>query len=76
MGEQILKDEYTIDRVEPRTGWACFQAGETPPPPAELPAHLNQVMCDWLERNPNFRVRATLPITENGCTVAIHVWFD
>lgn len=71
-----MSDDYTIDRVEFRTGWACFQAGDSPPPKDQLPGHLNQCLCEWLERNPDFRVRATLPIVEDGYTVAIHVWFE
>ena len=32
-------------------------------------------MASWLERN-NFKVTAVLPITAEGNTVAIHVWFE
>lgn len=42
-----------------------------------LPAsYLNQHFYNWLQRNPEFNVRAVLPIVENGNTVLIHVWFD
>jgi len=74
--ESQSPDEFTIDRVELSTGWVCFQSGATPPPLEQLPAHLNQCLCDWLQRNETFKVRCTLPITERGNTVAIHVWFE
>ena len=70
------RTQYTIDRVEMGSGWACFQAGENPPPLEMLPGYLNHTFYSWLQRNPEFQVRTTLPIVENGNTVAIHVWFD
>lgn len=74
--QEAPKGEFTIDRIELRTGWVCFQAGQSPPPLDQLPAHLNQCMCDWLQRNENFKVISVVPITERGNTVAIHVWFE
>lgn len=68
--------QVTIDRIDMGTGWVCFQAGEKPPPPERLPVYLNETFYTWLKRNPEFTVRATLPIVQNGNTVAIHVWFD
>ncbi len=73
MSEEI---KVTIDRVDMGTGWVCFQAGDKPPPPDQLPAFLNQTLYTWLKRNPEFRLRAVLPIVEGGNTVLIHVWFD
>lgn len=68
--------QVTIDRIDLGTGWVCFQAGDKLPPPEELPGYLSQTLCTWLQRNPNFAVRAALPIMVAGNTVAIHVWFD
>jgi len=68
--------QITIERVDMGTGWVCFQAGKKPPSPEKLPAFLNHAFHSWLQRNPEFNVRATLPIVESGNTVAIHVWFD
>ena len=70
------KTQVTIDRVELGTGWVCFQAGKKPPEPQYLPAFLNDAFHTWLQRNPAFQVRATLPIVEHGHTVLIHVWFE
>jgi hypothetical protein len=58
------------------TGWVCFQIGESPPPAERLPSFLNNTFYTWLQRNPEFKVQATLPIVERGNTVAIHVWFE
>ena len=68
--------QITIDRIEMGTGWACFQPGEKPPSAEKLAGYLNHNFYTWLQRNPEFKVRAILPIVENGNTVAIHVWFD
>ncbi|MHB0956867.1 MAG: hypothetical protein ACYC0X_13095 [Pirellulaceae bacterium] len=68
--------EFTIDRIDLGTGWVCFQAGDNAPPPDRLPGYLSQTLCTWLQRNPKFVVRATLPIMVAGSTVAVHVWFD
>jgi hypothetical protein len=68
--------QVQIDRVDMAAGWVCFQAGAKPPPLEQLPSFLNETFYNWLLRNPEFRVRATLPIVEKGYTVAIHVWFD
>lgn len=66
----------TIDRVDIGEGYVCFQAGQNPPQPDELPFYLHRTLHDWLRRNLEFRVRAALPIVANGQTVALHVWFD
>ncbi len=68
--------QITIDRVDLGTGWVCFQAGKQTPPSEALPGYLSQTLCTWLQRNPAFKIRAALPITVGGNTVAIHVWFD
>ena len=41
-----------------------------------LPILLSKTLFHWMSQNPQFRVRNTLPIVEDGYTVAIHVWFD
>ena len=68
--------QITIDHVEMGTGWVCFQAGEQSQSPDRLPGYLNHTFTTWLRRNPEFKVRSTLPIAGNGNTVAIHVWLD
>jgi hypothetical protein len=76
--EQKLENEnqITIDRIEMDTGWVCFQGGETPPSPDQLPVFLNDAFSNWLKHNPEFKVRTILPIVVEGNTVAINVWFD
>jgi hypothetical protein len=70
------ENQITIDRIEMGTGWVCFQGGETPPSPDQLPFFLNDALAAWLRNNPEFKVRTTLPIVVEGNTVAINVWFD
>ena len=78
MEEQQLENEnqITIDRIELGTGWVCFQGGETPPPPGQLPLYLNDALANWLRNNSEFKVRTVLPLVVDGNTVAINVWFD
>ena len=68
--------QITIGRVDLGTGWVCFQAGNQTPPSEALPGYLSQTLCTWLQLNPAFKVRAVLPISVGGNTVALHEWFD
>ncbi len=70
------ENQITIDRVEMGTGWVCFEGGENPPAPDQLPLYLNDALENWLRNNSEFRVRTMLPIVINGNTVSINVWFD
>lgn len=49
---------------------------QTPTSLGELPRYLNQMFYTWLQRHPEFTVRATLPVVENGNMVVLHVCFD
>ena len=48
---------------------------QKPPPDDELPFALAQVLQKWMLSEP-VRVRETLPITNEGRTIGILVWFD
>lgn len=74
--KQESENQITIDRVEMETGWVCFQGGETPPAPDQLPLILNDAVSNWLKNHPEFKVRAMLPIVVQGNTQAINIWFD
>lgn len=41
-----------------------------------LPIRLSRVFFRWMQERPHYRVRHTMPIIEDGHTVALHVWFD
>lgn len=68
--------QISIDRVEMGTGWVCFEGGENPPAPEQLPLYLHDALENWLRNNAEFKIRTVLPIVVNGNTVAINVWFD
>ncbi len=78
MDEPNLENEnqITIDRFEMGTGWVCFEGGENPPAPEQLPIYLNEALGDWQRSNSEFKVRTILPLVVDGNTVAINVWFD
>lgn len=44
--------------------------------PADIAVIVHNAMMDWLQRHPDVRVRAVLPITQDGQTVMIHLWYD
>ncbi len=57
-------------------GCVTFEpAAKQPPPKEELPIILAQALMHWLKTNP-VRVRSSLPITKDGNTIALLVWFD
>ncbi len=63
--------------IEMGPGWVLFVASQSDPPPAEkLPFALSQGLEQWLRSQPAIRVRSTLPITQAGDTIGIHVWYD
>jgi hypothetical protein len=47
-----------------------------PPPRAELPDALAEVLERWRQEDPPRRVRAVCPIVQGGATVEVLVWFD
>lgn len=44
--------------------------------PEHLPLYISQTLEKWVLEHPTFRVRCVLPFTQEGMTVALHVWFD
>ena len=65
-----------IGVVEMGKGWVMFRAGITPTTDVRrVPTAINEVMTAWLKERASLLVRATLPIVEEGNTVAVHVWF-
>jgi hypothetical protein len=57
-------------------GYALICPRDTANHPADIALILNRAFNDWLRKHAGIRVRAALPITRDGQTVAIHVWFD
>ncbi len=72
----VDENTITIDRIELGTGWVCFQGGESPPAPDQLPWFLNDAITTWINRHPEFKIRTMLPIVVGGNTVAVNIWFD
>lgn len=53
-----------------------FASPKQPPPKAELPDGLAEVLGRWQREDPSRRVRAVCPIVKGGDTVELFVWFD
>ena len=41
-----------------------------------FPGLLDQTLTSWLSTRTEVRVRATLPIMEEGFTTVLHIWWD
>jgi hypothetical protein len=58
-------------------GWIMFRAGITSGTDlSRIPTLLNETLIGWLKDRPNVQIRTTLPIVQDGCTVAVHVWYN
>jgi len=70
--------EFTVKMMEDvERGYVAFSADDDDPSiPEALPVMLASAMQQWLEENPDLVVHSTLPITQNGNTIAIHIWYD
>lgn len=44
--------------------------------PKGVSVYLTHAFHEWVLKNPQHRVRASLGIVEDGQTVMIHVWYD
>ncbi len=70
------KRKLQVERHDIASGHVVFRTGTDKLPLEQRPALLEAAMLQWLKQHPKFNVRATLPITSYGHTVAIHVWFE
>jgi len=44
--------------------------------PANIAIIVNRAFLDWMKKHPGIRIRAVLPIMQDGQTTALHVWYD
>lgn len=59
-----------------RPGWVMYHAGDPPPPDHALPQVLSDMLQKDLLENPSVVIEHILPITKEGNTVAIHLWYN
>jgi hypothetical protein len=64
-----------IDFIE-RPGYVLICPRNSATPPANIALIVNAALTDWLKKTPNIRVRTVLPITRDGQTTAVHLWYD
>ena len=64
-----------IDFIE-RPGYVLICPQDSDRLPANIAAIVNAALNDWLKRTPGIRVRTALPVTQDGQTVALHLWYD
>ncbi len=61
---------------EDMAGWVRFFADSLEPTPEELSDWLAQAMAEWFRQRPQLRLRTAAPITMQGNTVELYVWYD
>ena len=44
--------------------------------PVNIAIIINNAFMDWQKKHPGIRIRTVLPITQDGQTIALHVWYD
>jgi hypothetical protein len=66
----------TVIEFREELGHALICPADTANHPSDIALIINRAFNDWLLKHPTIRVRAALPITRDGQTVALHVWFD
>jgi hypothetical protein len=65
-----------VQRTPIRNGHVVYHAGNPPPPEELMGLALEQNLRKDLIENPSVRVRAVLPIVQEGNTLMIHLWYD
>jgi hypothetical protein len=73
-GREPHQVTVTVSEVQP--GWIVVQAGDPPPADRDLPIFLSRALVDWIRSRPACRVRTVLPLTHEGTTRVLHVWYD
>lgn len=76
---EVGRVNIVIDELGP--GWLRFRAVLASDFQREVelerfPGLIDRTLTDFFRKRPGLKVRATMPIVEDGFTVAVHVWFD
>jgi hypothetical protein len=69
------EDQTQIDFVS-RPNYVLICPHDATNLPSNIAAIINRPLTDWLKRTPGIRVRAMFPITQDGQTTAVRVWYD
>jgi hypothetical protein len=76
LGEGNGHSKGLIDIVPLKEGCSVFMANPQQPPPAdEMPEAITDVLTKWMAQQP-VEVRHTLPITKDGNTTVLFVWWE
>jgi hypothetical protein len=62
--------------IEQLSNYVLFAPQDLANVPKGIAVIINRVMVNWLKENPGVRIRAALPITQDGQTTALHLWYD
>lgn len=56
-------------------GWVRVYLGRGEPT-GEVAPYLSHSLTEWLRKNPQIKVRIIVPISRDGDTAELHVWYD
>ena len=70
----MSEPRFTIT-VTDMGGWTrvYLASGE---PAGEVAKPLSQSLTEWMRANPHLRVKHIVPISRDGDTVELHVWYE
>ena len=76
LGQDNGHSKGLIDIVPLREGGPIFVPNpQQPKPPEEMPDAITDGHCKWMAQQP-VKILHTLPITKNGNTVSLVVWWE
>lgn len=61
--------------VEELDGWARVKLAQGEPT-GEVARYLSDSLNAWMKKNPKLKVKHIVPITSNGDTSELHVWYE
>jgi hypothetical protein len=68
-------DKTRVDFLD-RSNYVLICPHDSKTLPANIALIINTAFLDWQKKHPGVRIRTVLPITQDGQTVALHVWYD
>lgn len=70
-----MNETRYVITVSDMGGWlrVFLDRGE---PASELARPLSECLTKWIRANPHLRVKNIVPISRDGDTVELHVWFE
>ncbi len=69
-------DSKGFIHVTETANYALFYPEDVNHLPDNYPSHLSLILAKGMNEHPGIRMRAALPIVQQGQTLYLHLWFD